>query len=283
MRAAANEIDPSNTAQAQAWDGTEGGYWAEHPERFDRSLARYQGAFMDAAAIGAGSRVLDIGCGNGETTRAAARRAVDGQALGVDLSSRMIAVARMLAEREGVTNARFQVADAQVEPFAEGGWDQGISRTGSMFFGRSAAAFANIARALRRGGRLTLLTWQPAARNEWIGAFAGALLGGAPPTPPPGSPGPFSLSDPDHIRALLAGAGFAEVDVEGVAEPMHYGDDPDDARTFVLGLLGWMLDGRSEADKRRAEEALHATMEAHHGPDGIEFASAAWLVTAIRS
>jgi SAM-dependent methyltransferase len=283
MSAVANDVDPSNAAQAQAWDGDEGGYWADHAERFDRSLARYQPAFLEAAAIETGARVLDIGCGTGETTRAAARRAVDGRALGIDLSSRMVAVARALAARDGVANARFEVADAQVEPFPAGGFDAGISRTGSMFFGRPEAAFANIARALRPAGRLTLLTWQPAVRNEWIGAFARALTGGVPPAPAPGTPGPFSLSDPDHVRALLTGAGFTRVELEGMTAPMRYGDDADDARAFVLGLLGWMLDGRSDADRRRADEALRVTMEAHEGPGGVEFASAAWLVTAVRA
>lgn len=282
MRAVANDVDPSNAGQAGAWDGREGEYWAENPERFDRSLARYQPAFMQAAHVEAGSQVLDVGCGNGEVTRAAAQRATGGAALGVDLSSRMVAVARTLAARAGVANARFQVADAQVEPFPDGAFDLALSRTGAMFFGRPAAAFANIARAVRPGGRLTLLTWQAAERNEWIGAFARALTGGEPPAPAPGAPGPFSLSDPDHVRSLLTGAGFTDVAVDGLAEPMHYGDTAEDAHRFVLGLLGWMLDGRGEADRRRAEEALRATMEAHQGPDGVAFASAAWLVTATR-
>jgi SAM-dependent methyltransferase len=275
-------VDPSNSPQAQAWDGTEGEYWADHAERFDRSVAHYQPTFMDAASIETGSRVLDVGCGTGQTTRDAARRATGGHALGVDLSARMIEVARVLADREGIPNARFQHADAQVHPFPAGGFDIALSRTGSMFFGRPDVAFANIASALRPGGRLTLLTWQPAARNEWISVFAQVLTGGEPPLPAPGVPGPFSLGDPDHVRALLAGVGFARMGFTALTGPMYYGRDVEDAQTFVLGLLGWMLKGRSRADRQRAVDALDAALESHLGPDGVAFASAAWLVTAER-
>ncbi|MEV6488011.1 methyltransferase domain-containing protein [Actinoplanes sp. NPDC051633] len=283
MSSRTTEVDPTNQAQAGAWDGAEGGYWAVHADRFDRSLERYHPAFMRAAAIEPGSRVLDIGCGTGQTTRDAARLAPEGSAFGVDLSSEMIDVARRLAEREGTANARFAHADAQVHPFDEGAFDIAISRTGSMFFGQPHVAFANIARALRPGGRLVLLSWQRPDRNEWIGAFARALTGRDLPAPPPGSPSPFSQSDPDDVRALLAGTGFTDVRLADLAEPMTYGRDADDAHEFVLGLLGWMLQGREPAERQSAADALHAVMKAHEGPGGVQFASAAWLVTATRA
>ncbi|MEJ2863864.1 class I SAM-dependent methyltransferase [Actinomycetospora flava] len=275
-------VDPTNRAQAQAWDGTEGGYWATHADRFDLALARYQPAFHAAAGIGAADRVLDVGCGTGLTTRAAARAAPAGEALGVDLSSRMIEVARERAAADGVGNARFAQADVQVHPFADGEFDAVISRTGAMFFGRPDVAFANLDRALRPGGRLTLLTWQAAASNEWIVAFARDLAGTGPPPSPPHRPGPFSLSDPDHVRALLEGAGFTDVALDGVAEPEVYGRDADDALAFVLGLLGWMLSDLGPAERDRRTAALRATLAAHEGPDGVTLDSAAWLVTARR-
>lgn len=275
-------VDPTNRAQAQAWDGVEGGYWATHAEQFDAALAQYQSAFHAAADLGIDDRVLDVGCGTGLTTRAAARAAPAGEALGVDLSARMIDLARTLAAADDVPNARFAQADAQVHPFATGEVDAVISRTGAMFFGRPDAAFANLARALRPGGRLTLLTWKAAASNEWIGAFARALAGREPPAPPIGAPGPFSLSDPDHVRDLLEGAGFADVRCEGLARPMIYGRDAGEAHEFVLGLLGWMLEGRTPAEWAQASDALRTILEAHEGPDGVALGSAAWLVTARR-
>src|SRR5437764_8559954 len=212
-------VAPSNTEQAKAWDGDEGQYWATHAERFDRSIAAYHDAFIDAAAIGPHDRVLDIGCGTGQTTRDAARAATAGSALGVDLSSKMIDLARQLAAREGVANATFEQADAQIHPFAADSFDAAISRTGAMFFGDPVAAFTNIGRALRPGGRLTLLTWQPLAANEWIREISAALAAGRDlPAPPQDAPGPFSLSDPDRVRAILGTAGFTGVELQARSE-----------------------------------------------------------------
>lgn len=282
MVPATTSVDPTNRAQAEAWDGTEGAYWAAHAERFDAVLARYQPMFHAAARIVEDHHVLDVGCGTGLTTRAAARAAPAGAALGVDLSAQMIDVARVVTERMGVPNAHFQRADAQVHPFAAGSVDAVISRTGAMFFGRPDAAFANLARALRPGGRVTLLTWQAADRNGWFRAFVHHLAGREPPAPPAGAPGPFSLAHPDHVRALLEGAGFADVAIDGLAEPAVYGRDADDALSFVVGLLGWMLDARPPAERDRAVEALRETLRAHEGPEGVALPSATWLVTARR-
>jgi SAM-dependent methyltransferase len=283
MRTPGMEIDPANAEQARAWDGDDGRFWAEHAPRFDASMARYHHPFLDAARIGDGTRVLDIGCGTGQTTRDAARRAPGGWALGVDLSSPMLELARRLAAEEGVDNARFLQADAQVHAFAPGGADVAVSRAGSMFFGDPVAAFANIAAALRPGGRLVLLTWQPVDRNEWLPAFAGALAAGRPlPVPPSGVPGPFALGDPERVRSLLGAAGFADVRCEDRREPLCFGATPDEAHAFVLGLLGWMLRGLDDAGAARATTALRDAMEAHDTADGVLFGSAAWLVTAVR-
>jgi Methyltransferase domain len=134
MNTSTTHIAPSNVDQNDAWNGSEGEYWAAHAERFDRSMSRCAPAFESAAAVQLDSRVLDIGCGTGQTTRQAARATAHGSALGVDLSSQMVEVARLLTGRKGLTNAAFQRADAQVYPFATG-VDMAISRTGAMFFG----------------------------------------------------------------------------------------------------------------------------------------------------
>lgn len=272
-------VDPSNADQARAWDGPDGDYWAEHADRFDRSMAGHQPAFLAAAAVTPGDRVLDVGCGTGQTTRAAARLAGAGHALGVDLSERMIELARRRAA--GLPGALFLRADAQRHPFRPGGADVAISRTGAMFFGDPPAAFANVARALRPGGRLVLLTWQPAARNEWFRAFWTALTGHARlPSPPPGTPGPFALSEPDRVRALLHGAGFTDVRVTARDADLDYGPDAESAHRFLLGLLGWML--REHADPERGRAALLRSLHEHLGPDGVRYRSAAWLITAHR-
>ncbi|MGH4025799.1 MAG: class I SAM-dependent methyltransferase [Pseudonocardiaceae bacterium] len=276
-------VDPSNTEQARAWDGDEGRYWATHAERFDDALARYHQPFLDAAAIGAGARILDIGCGTGQTTRDAARRAGSGMALGIDLSSRMIEVASRLAERQEVGNARFDHGDAQVHPFPANSFDLAISRTGAMFFGDPVAAFTNITRALRPGGRLVLLVWQPAARNEWLAAFRTAMAAGRTlPPPPADAAGPFSLSDPGRTHRLLTAAGFSHPWLEPLSAPLYFGRDADDAYPFVLGQLGWMLRGLDDTGRTHALDALRATVEAHATDDGVWYGSAAWIVTAQR-
>src|SRR5690348_2969721 len=96
------QVDSTNADQLQAWDGDTGAFWTERADRFDQGVARYQGELLAAAAIHEHATVLDLGCGSGQTTRDAARRAPNGSALGVDLSSGMIDLARRRAEREGL-------------------------------------------------------------------------------------------------------------------------------------------------------------------------------------
>src|SRR5690348_9397043 len=118
--AAATRVDPANAEQARAWDGDEGAYWADHAQRFDRAVAAYHGTFMAACGIALGEHVLDIGCGTGQAARDAAAAAGPGHALGVDLSARMIELARRLAAAQGIGNVSFEQADAQIHPFAAG-------------------------------------------------------------------------------------------------------------------------------------------------------------------
>ena len=277
-------VDPSNVEQAKAWDGGEGAYWAAHAGHFDRTVAGYHLPFLEAAAIGPGEQVLDVGCGTGQTTRDAARRASAGGALGVDLSAEMIALARRLATAGGLSNARFEQADAQIYPFGPGSFDVAISRTGAMFFGDADAAFANIANALRRGGRVALLSWQPLPANEWVAELTAALAAGRNlPAPPPQAPGPFALADPGRVRQLLTGAGFTSIEIDPIQAPMWLGAGPGDAYTFVLGLLGWMLDGLDEHRRTQALGALRASIDAHSTVGGVVYRSAAWLIRARRA
>ena len=277
-------VHPSNADQLQAWDGDEGAYWAEHPEYFDRSVAAYHERLLAAATIAGSDRVLDIGCGTGQTTRDAARAAAGGSAVGVDLSARMLEVARRQAAHEALPNVSFEQVDAQVHPFPPESFDVAISRTGTMFFGDLTAAFTNISHALVRGGRLVLVAWQPLAANEWIREISSALAAGRDlPAPPSDAPGPFSLSDPDRVRGILTAAGFTGVELDGTDAGMWFGADAEDAHRFVLGLMGWMLQGLDETGRARAVDGLRTTMAAHQTGDGVVFGSAAWTITATRT
>jgi len=277
------QVDPTNAASAAAWDGDEGNYWTAHADRFDESLAAHHGPFMDAAAIARADHVLDVGCGTGQTTLDAARRAPAGTAFGVDLSSQMIAEARRRAEVARLTNVRFEQADAQIHPFEPASFDVAIGRTSAMFFGDLVAGLRNVAVALRPGGRLALLTWQGPEHNEWLTSFAHALTGGRGlPAAPPNAPGPFALSQPDRVREVLTAAGFSNVDLEARSEPMYFGPDADDASAFILGVSGWMANTLPEAERPAAYAALHADMAAHdRGPGtGVTYRSGTWIITA---
>ncbi|WP_263251965.1 class I SAM-dependent methyltransferase [Saccharopolyspora rosea] len=279
----AMHVDAANAEQLRAWDGDQGAFWAERAERFDEGVARYHEHLLAAAAVEPAEHVLDIGCGSGKTTRDAARRASGGTALGVDLSSRMIELAREHAERENLANAHFLQADAQVHAFGDERFDLAVSRHGAMFFGDPLAAFGNIGRAVRPGGRLVLLTWQPLDRNEFISAFRTALAAGRDlSTPPPDAPSPFSLSDPDRVRNLLTSAGFTDVRLRGLTEPMYFGRDVDDAFRFVSEQFAGMVQDLDADTRARALDALRASLADHRTDRGVLYDSAAWLVEATR-
>jgi SAM-dependent methyltransferase len=273
-----------NVDQATAWDGPDGEYWAAHQARFDATIGPHHGVLMAAAAIAPGERVLDIGCGNGQTSRDAARAAGErGGVLGVDLSGPMLAKAAQLAKDEGLGNVRFEQADAQVHAFEAGASDVAISRFGVMFFEDPVAAFANIASGLRSGGRLAMLVWQSPRANEWMSSIRIALsMGRDLPSPPPGAPGPFALADTDNARRILTEAGFADFAFAGSERPFNVGSDTEDAYAFVSGLnpVLMMLEDLDDPTKAQALDNLRATVAAHETPDGVVFGSAAWVLTA---
>lgn len=275
----------ANTEMAAAWDGDEGAEWARDWQRYDRAVAGPHARLMAGAAIEPADRVLDVGCGNGEASRAAARLAGAGSVLGVDLSSSMLERARELAGAEGLTNVAFEHADAQVHPFAPSALDVVVSRFGTMFFADPLAAFTNLARATRPGGRIVMVAWQGLAANEWLREIRSALAAGRSlPTPPTGLPGPFAQADPGQVRGVLSGAGFDDVALEAVEEPFWIGTGTDDAFAFMStgGLARGMLQDLDEPARRRALDSLRATLDRHAGADGVVMGSAAWLISARR-
>jgi SAM-dependent methyltransferase len=206
--------------QARYWNGDESLHWLVHEQRYERMLAPFTDHMLVAAAIERADRVVDIGCGTGSTTRAAGRVAVEGQALGVDLSTAMLRQAAHRAQEERLTNVRFEHGDAQVHRFAPGAGDVAVSRFGVMFFADPPAAFANIARGLRPGGRLVFVCWQNLTDNEWIVVFGGAAAQHVlPPLDDPTAPGMFSLAERDRIAGVLRAVAFTDVTIEAVAEP----------------------------------------------------------------
>jgi SAM-dependent methyltransferase len=246
---------------------------------FDAEIGPHNERFRAIAAIKPGERVLDIGCGTGESTRQAAQAAVDGTVLGVDVWDEVLDVARRLSA--GLTNVSYRVGDAQTFAFSRGEFDVAISRFGTMFFADPIAAFTNIATALRTGARLALLVWQTRERNSWSVAVRDRIGAGPAPVDAPDA---FSLGDPAVVERVLGAAGYADVAFVDVDETIYSGPDVDTAYEFVTGLRdtqGWIarLDPAA-ADVARGR--LRDLLAEHATDDGVFFDSRAWVVTAVR-
>jgi SAM-dependent methyltransferase len=250
---------------------------------YDAELRLHHEVLRRTYNIRAGDRVLDIGCGTGQTTRDAARSARQGSALGVDLSAAMIERARELARAEGVHNVAFEQGDAQVHRFPEGGFDLAISRFGTMFFDDPVAALANIAVALRPAGRLVMMVWQQHEQNEWSVAIERAL-GRDGPVPAPQARQPFSLADQGTVEAILGAAGFGEARFTDVHQPVYYGPDVAAALAWVGGFSSTrdLLAHLDAAAAERALERLGDALAAHAGERGVWFDSRAWIIEARR-
>ncbi|MEV8518940.1 class I SAM-dependent methyltransferase [Dyella marensis] len=242
---------------------------------YDAELRRHHGHFRAALDIAPGDRVLDIGCGAGQSTRDAARAASDGSVLGVDVSEELLQVARERTAQDGLRNIAFELGDAQTHAFPGAHFDLCISRFGTMFFADPVAAFANIGRSLRPGARLVLMLWQARERNEWATAIQDALAPGSAPA----AAAAFSLADPAVATDLLKATGFASITFTDVHEPVFYGPTVDAAYEAVVGLFVGK-DAPAGADTDKTLQRLHALVEAHLAQDGVWFDSRAWIVTA---
>jgi SAM-dependent methyltransferase len=245
---------------------------------YDEELRAHNARLREAARVRSGEWVLDIGCGAGQTTREAAGAAAPGPVLGVDVSPAALELARELAAAESLRNVSFELGDAQTHAFEAGRFDVAISRFGTMFFSDPLAAFANVARALRPGGRLVALVWQRHRDNEWAVAIDEAVGS----TMSEGM-NPFSLGDPNVTTPILERAGLGDVRFEDVREPMFFGSDVAEALEWVTGFsdVADVLSSLDPGAREHALQRLREVLDAHrHRDRGVAFDSRAWLVTA---
>ena len=279
----------ANAAQAQRWNGTSGQYWIANRERHITGRRYLIPYLFDAADISSGERVLDIGCGCGETTIMAARAArrsgfnATGFAVGLDLSRPMLTVARQLAEQANVNNVRFVQGDAQIRPVRRESCNVIISSFGVMFFEDPAKAFTGLADAICPNGRLAFLCWRNDSQNELLAiplqAFSSYML-----SP---SPAPEDLFvDPQQVTELLSDSGWRNIQIRAITEPAWMGSDVADVMSYVRGMPVVRGLAASLKDDMLSERVLATISEqyaARQRSDGVWVRAAAWLVTAIHS
>ncbi|MDK1385699.1 class I SAM-dependent methyltransferase [Sinorhizobium sp. 8-89] len=248
---------------------------------YDAELSRHNRHLRAAASVGMRDRVLDVGCGAGQTTREAACVAVEGEVIGVDTSAEMLKIAQQRCKDAGLRNVVFELGDAQHHNFPAARFDLCISRFGVMFFADPAAAFANIARAMRSGARLAWMVWQSQERNEWSGAIRQALAPGRAILEDAGKA--FSLGDPAIATELLSTAGFASIDFVEIQEPVFYGPNVDAAFDALTDLY-LVKDALARTDEPpdQPQQRLRDLLDSHMTAEGVFFDSRAWIISAVR-
>ena len=275
-----------NERQSEAWNGGESVHYVDHADRYDRQLAPFTEALLEQVGLRPHRSLLDVGCGCGALTLAAAR--VADFAVGVDISAPLTEVAAERARTAKMDNVDFLVADAQTYAFAPDRFDILISQFGLMFFDDPMGAFSNLRRSLAPGGRLAFVCWQGLPANEWLTVIADVV---AKRVEIPGfgglvrGPGMFALMDQDETTALLDSAGFNEVTMESLAPTILIGGGGtvDQSMEFLLGmgmargLLG--LAGAEAHDE--VVEAVRSSFTKRYEPGvGVPFGAGAWMVTA---
>ena len=276
----------ANARQTEAWNGPEAAHFVDRADRYDRQLEPFTQTLLEQAEPDVDRVVLDVGCGAGVTTLAAAAGAE--RVVGVDLSQPLVELARRRAQAAAIGNVEFVVADAQTHDFAAGTFDLLISQFGLMFFDDPVRAFTNIRRALSAGGRAAFVSWQDLHANEWLMLIADAVSRHAELPEFGGQargPGMFALSKADEITELLGAAGFDRVECDSYTPTLVVGGGGslDDSIDFLLdnpmprGLLG-LVDA---SDRDDVFQTVHAELVDRYDEGvGIRLGAAAWVVTA---
>jgi SAM-dependent methyltransferase len=271
-----------NDEQEALWNGPAGQGWVDAQEVIDELFRPFEELLADAVAAGPGSRVLDIGCGTGSTTRAAARRlGANGHCVGVDISEPMIVAARVRAEREG-TPATFIRADAQTHPFAPASFDTIISRFGVMFFDDFVRAFANLRHAARDGAEARFIVWRGPSENQFMTAAERAAAPFLPnlPVRQADAPGQFAFADPDRTRRLLEEGGWSAVDIRPLDVPCSL--PAPELRRYVtrIGPVSRVLLDADEATRAQVVDTVLRAFDPYvHGSE-VRFSAACWMIGA---
>ncbi|MGH7003335.1 MAG: class I SAM-dependent methyltransferase [Alphaproteobacteria bacterium] len=276
----------ANAAQVELWNGPTGQRWSRLQKRLDDNLRPFADATLQRLAPKPGERIVDVGCGAGDTTLALADRVqAHGFVLGIDISHPLLQRATARAANTPEYPVRFAEADVAAYPFERASFDALFSRFGVMFFADPAAAFANMRRALKPGGRIAFCCWRDRRENPWATlpvVAARKHLAELPAPPGPEEPGPFAFADSARIRRILTTAGFSQIECERFDPALIYGGDVTEAADFLtqMGPIGSVLQDHPEAVRTAVAATLAETLASHSDAAGVRLAAATWIVTA---
>ncbi|MEM7059789.1 MAG: class I SAM-dependent methyltransferase [Pseudomonadota bacterium] len=272
-------------ASREEWVGRTGLEWSRRGQALDLLLGPADAAGQQALSAVAGERIIDLGCGAGASIEALSTAVgPSGHVMGIDVSPDLL---RQAQDRMSETdNIQIVEGDAQNYVFDQN-FDALYSRFGSMFFDDPAAAFRNLASALKPGGRAVFVVWREPARNQWASVpMTFVVQGSAKPGSQPG-PGPFAWADPRVFQPLLEGAGFKDVvhkTFEFLPE-ISEGDHPDPVARAVrfmmkIGPLAARLRGATETAKEEAAAFLQRRLTRHVHDDAVRLLASAWIIEA---
>jgi ubiquinone/menaquinone biosynthesis C-methylase UbiE len=284
-----DRADSDNAEAIEAWDGPLFDRFLQFKETLTTGLAIHGDRALRLVPPRTGQRVIDIGCGFGDTTlQIAALVGPDGESLGVDAAPRFIASCVEEAARAGVTNARFAVSDVE-QSLPEGGFDMAFSRFGTMFFANPVAALRNVRAALVPGGELVMVVWRQKIDNDWL-YRAQQIVERYVTKPeeydePTCGPGPFSLAGADTTSGILVAAGFGDIALRRSDGAIKVGRDLDEAISLAmsLGPAGEILRLAGERAAHlhgEIDAALREGLGEYQTEDGIWAPSSTWIVTA---